>query len=158
MRLSIIDFLMETIVQSNYNMYKEFVILYLVILSVYFLLDMFLCGKVFARFYNTSVEDVRQKLTHGSVVVYLLTVLLLLVAVIIPALTRGSVANVLILGALFGSTAHLFFWVSNGFVDDDKEANDSVPVMIEVTRGAILGSFVSAIGYMSAPIVGAVFS
>jgi uncharacterized membrane protein len=131
-------------------MYTKFVILFLSILPIYFLLDAFLCGKVFARFYGASLESVRGRLKPASIATYLFTVLLLLLIVIVPALERVSFLYTLLAGALFGTVVQTLFNLLRsvhegigGTTDNDADA----PLYIDIVRGALLGSSVSVFGY-----------
>jgi uncharacterized membrane protein len=127
--------------------YTKFVILFLSILPVYFLLDAFLCVKVFLRFYDASVEAVKDKLRPSGIATYLFTVLLLLLVVIVPALERASFLYAFWGGALFGAVVQVIFRFLRNFHGNEANNDADAPIYIDIVRGVLLGSVVSSLGY-----------
>jgi uncharacterized membrane protein len=124
--------------------FKQMVLLYLIILVVFFLIDMVWLGVLAKGFYRKHLGPIMaQKIVWpAAVLFYLLFIVGLLVFVIRPALTQGTPFEALLFGALFGLVSYATYDLTNLATLKDWPL---VVTVIDLIWGTVLGGMVSLI-------------
>jgi uncharacterized membrane protein len=121
---------------------KQSVILYLITLTVFFLIDMVWLGVVARGFYSRRLGTLmRPKVVWpAAILFYLLFIVGLLVFVVRPALAGGELFQALPFGALFGLIAYATYDLTNLATMKDWPL---VVTVVDLAWGACLGGLVS---------------
>jgi uncharacterized membrane protein len=124
---------------------KKMLVLYLIVLGVFFLIDMFWLGIVAKGFYRRYLGHFLNPRVNwaSAVLFYLLFIVGLLVFAIRPALVRGAPFDALWLGGLFGLICYATYDLTN--LATLKEWPLIVTV-IDLLWGTVLGATVSLVG------------
>jgi uncharacterized membrane protein len=122
--------------------FKQFILLYLVTLAVFFLVDMVWLGVVSKGFYRKHLGPLMgpKVVWPAAVLFYLLFIVGLIVFVVRPALVRGEPLQALLLGGLFGLISYATYDLTNLATIKDWPL---VVTIVDLAWGTVLGGLVS---------------
>ncbi len=122
--------------------FKQFLLLYLVTLAVFFLVDMVWLGAVARGFYRRHLGPLMgpKIVWPAAVLFYLLFIAGLIVFVVRPALVRGEPLQALLLGGLFGLISYATYDLTNLATIKDWPL---VVTVVDLAWGTVLGGLVS---------------
>jgi len=122
--------------------FKQFILLYLVTLAVFFLVDMVWLGVVSKGFYRKHLGPFMgpKVVWPAAVLFYLLFIVGLIVFVVRPALVRGEPLQALLLGGLFGLISYATYDLTNLATLKDWPL---VVTIVDLAWGTVLGGLVS---------------
>jgi uncharacterized membrane protein len=126
---------------------KNTIFLYLIILAIFFLIDMIWLGLVAKNFYRHQLGSMLSPKVNwpAAILFYLLFIAGLLVFVVSPALIRGLPLQALLFGALFGLICYATYDLSNMAT---LKGWPLVVTVVDLVWGTVLGgavSFLSAV-------------
>jgi len=125
---------------------KQSMILYLITLTVFFLIDLVWLGAVAKGFYRRHLGTMMSQkvIWPAAILFYLLFIAGLLVFVVQPALARGEPFQAFLFGALFGLISYATYDLTNLATLKDWPL---VVTIVDLAWGAGLGG---AVSWMSA--------
>ncbi len=126
---------------------------YLIALPVFFAIDMIWIGLVAKNFYAKQIGFLMKADINwlAAIIFYLLFIVGLVLFVILPALEKKSLIQVIILGALFGLIAYATYDLTNLATLKDWPM---LVTVVDLIWGAVLASSVSTITYFIATKIG----
>lgn len=126
-----------------------FIKLYFIALPVFFVIDMFWLGIVAKNFYAKQIGFLMKTDINwlAAIIFYLLFIIGLVLFVVIPALEKQSLLQVILFGALFGLITYATYDLTNLATIKNWPL---LVTIIDLIWGAILASSVSTITYLIA--------
>jgi uncharacterized membrane protein len=130
-----------------------FLKLYAIALPVFFAIDMLWLGFIAKNFYRAQIGGLMKTDVNwiAAIIFYLIFIAGLVVFVISPAMEKGSWAQALLLGALFGLVCYATYDLTNLAVAKDWPV---LVTIVDLIWGAFLASSVSIITYLIATKIG----
>jgi uncharacterized membrane protein len=122
--------------------------LYGVALITFFAMDLLWLGVVARGFYQTHMGHLRKPSVNwtAAVTFYLLFLVGLVVLVVLPAVERESLAQAVLLGALFGLVTYAAYDLTNLAT---LEGFPLKVALVDLVWGAVLCATVSATNYLA---------
>jgi uncharacterized membrane protein len=126
---------------------KQFLMMYLITLAVFFLIDMVWLGVVAKGFYRKHLGGMLSPKVNwaAAILFYLLFIVGLLVFVVKPALAAGEPLKALWSGALFGLISYATYDLSNLATLKDWPL---IVTIVDLVWGSVLGGLVSWVAAM----------
>lgn len=126
-----------------------FIKLYFIALPVFFVIDMFWLGIVAKNLYAKQIGFLMKTDINwlAAIIFYLLFIIGLVLFVVIPALEKQSLLQVILFGALFGLITYATYDLTNLATIKNWPL---LVTIIDLIWGAILASSVSTITYLIA--------
>lgn len=130
-----------------------FIKLYLVALSVFFIIDMAWLGLIAKNFYAKNIGFLMKTNVNwaAAIIFYLLFIVGLVLFVITPAMHNTSWSNALLYGALFGLITYATYDLTNLATLRDWPL---IVTVVDLIWGATLAASVSVISYFISVKVG----
>ena len=126
---------------------KQFFLMYLITLAVFFLIDMIWLGVVAKGFYRRHLGAMLSPKVNwaAAILFYLLFIVGLLVFIVKPALAAGEPLKALWSGALFGLISYATYDLSNLATLKDWPL---IVTIVDLIWGSVLGGLVSWVSAM----------
>ncbi len=123
-----------------------FIKLYLIALSVFFVIDMIWLGLIAKNFYRSQIGSLMKTDVNwiAASIFYLIFIFGLVVFVISPAVEKGSLVHALMYGGLFGFVSYATYDLTNLAVAKDWPL---LVTIVDLVWGAVLAASVSGITY-----------
>lgn len=126
-----------------------FIKLYLIAISIFFLIDMIWLGLVAQGFYAKQIGSLMKSNINwlAAIIFYLIFIFGLVIFVISPAMEKNSWISALVFGALFGFVCYATYDLTNLAVAKDWPL---LVTIVDMIWGAFLASSVSTLTYFIA--------
>lgn len=123
--------------------------LFFIALPVFFLIDMIWLGLVAKNFYRDQIGFLMKTDINwfAALSFYLIFIVGLVIFVIAPAMEKGSLANAIMLGAMFGFVTYATYDLTNLATIKDWPL---LVTFIDLAWGAVLAASVSGLTYLIA--------
>lgn len=123
-----------------------FIKLYLIAISIFFLIDMIWLGLIAQKFYAQQIGFLMKTSVNwwAAIIFYLIFIFGLVVFVITPAVEKNSWQQALVFGALFGLVCYATYDLTNLAVAKDWPL---LVTIVDMIWGAFLASSVSTLTY-----------
>lgn len=130
-----------------------FIKLYLIAISIFFLIDMVWLGLIAQKFYAQQIGFLMKTSVNwwAAIIFYLIFIFGLVIFVITPAVEKNSWQQALIFGALFGFVCYATYDLTNLAVAKDWPL---LVTIVDMIWGAFLASSVSTLTYFVATRIG----
>ncbi len=124
-----------------------FLKVYFIALPVFLAIDMIWLGLVAKNFYFKQIGFLTKENVNwtAAIIFYLIFIIGLALFVIMPSLEKGSLVNVILLGALFGFITYATYDLTNLATVKDWPL---LVTFVDLIWGAFIASSVSAITYL----------
>ncbi len=130
-----------------------FIKLYAIALPVFFAIDMIWLGVIAKNFYREQIGMLMKPDVNwaAAIIFYLIFIGGLIVFVISPAVSKGSLMHAILFGALFGFVCYATYDLTNLAVAKDWPL---LVTIVDLAWGAVLAASVSAITYLISTKIG----
>ncbi len=125
----------------------EFIKVYLIAVVIFFVIDMLWLGLIANKLYQTELGHLLSPNVKWvpAIIFYLIFIAGLAVFVIMPGVEKGSLINVILLGAFFGLVTYATYDLTNYATLKDFPLNI---VIIDLIWGVFIGTVTSTLTYL----------
>jgi uncharacterized membrane protein len=125
--------------------YIQYLYLYLATIPVFFAIDIVWLGLVAKNFYSSQIGHLMGPVNMpAALIFYLLFIVGIIIFAVSPALSTGSLAKALILGALFGFFTYATYDLTNLATLKDWPI---IVTIVDLVWGSFLSASVSGVSY-----------